>query len=149
MPVHRCRIPQAEAVSIVDALVDALDVGSAPGTLILYTGDMPATCDDVAATEVATLTLNDEAYQDATFDGTIAYAELTQTPIAGAHCDTATGNANPVTHFRLCDSTGQAHLQGTCSGDEGDDLQLTTYVIQTGAEIEVQSLVVSLPRNAA
>ena len=100
-----------------------------------------------SAVEVATCTLNDTAYGNASFGTNTADAELTQSPIAGAHCDSATGNASPVTFFRLCNGAGTAVLQGTCSATAGDDLVLNAATISTASTVDISSLIVSVPVN--
>ncbi|MEN6426095.1 MAG: hypothetical protein ABFE13_12070 [Phycisphaerales bacterium] len=148
MAAHHCRISQAAAIAICDALVDLLDAGTPPGNLIIYTGTEPANCNASAGTEVATCVLDDTAaYAAASYNsGTgCAEAELTAT----ATCASATGNASAVTYFRLCNAAGTAVLQGTCSATSGDDLVLTGAVIVAAAEVNVTSMVVAVPINQA
>jgi hypothetical protein len=151
MPLHACRISQALATAICNLVVDAVDAGTPPGAIILYKGTMPATCNTALGTavEVATCVLNTTAYGAATFGTTSANAELTQTPVVGAKCVSATGNAAAVTFFRLCNAAGTAILQGTCSATAGDDLVLNAAIIAPDSEVNITSLVVSVPVNQA
>ncbi len=151
MAAHACRISQSIATAICNLVVDAVDAGSPPGAIIIYTGTMPTHCNDAAATEVATCTLNTTAYGAASYvSGThTSDAELTQTPVVGAHCASATGHANAVTHFRLCNAAGTAVLQGTCSATAGDDLVLNAAIIAASSEVDITSLIVSVPIDQA
>lgn len=151
MASHQCRISQAMATAICNLVVDAVDAGTPPGAIIIYTGTIPTHCNDAAATEVATCVLNDAAYGAASYVGGThtSDAELTQTPIVGALCESATGHANAVTHFRLCNGAGTAILQGSCSATAGDDLVLNAAIIVAESEVNITSLVVSAPIDQA
>lgn len=147
MAAHACRISQVLATAICDLVVNSIDAGTPPGNLIIYTGTMPTHCDDAAATEVATCVLDTTAY------GAAAYVPGTHTSdadlTATATDASATGHANPVTHFRLCNAAGTAILQGTCSATAGDDLVLNAAIIVAASEVNITSLIVSVPIDQA
>lgn len=135
------------ATAICNLVVDAIDAGTPPGHIIIYTGTMPTHCDDAAATEVATCVLDTTAYGAAAYvAGThTSDAELTATATDAS----ATGHANAVTHYRLCNAAGTAILQGTCSATAGDDLVLNAAIIVAGSEVNITSLLVSVPIDQA
>ena len=135
------------ATAICNLVVDALDAGSPPGNIIIYTGTMPTHCNDAATTEVATCVLNSTAYGAAAYVGGThtSDAELTAT----ATDPHATGNAAAVTYFRACNAAGTAVFQGTCSATAGDDLVLNAAIIVAASEVNITSLIVSIPIDQA
>lgn len=147
MAAHHCRITQAMAVALCNAVADAVDAGSSHGHLIIYTGTEPANANAAAATEVATCSFPDPAFGAASYNGGTSCAEAL---ISGdATCAAATGHANAVTHFRLLDSDSTVVLQGTCSATTGDDLVLTGAVIVASAEVVVTDFTIAVPINQA
>ena len=85
------------------------------------------------------------AYAGASFVTTSSDAALTATATDAS----ATGHANAVTHFRLCNAAGTCVLQGTCSASAGDDLVLNSAIIATGSQVDITALTVSVPINQA
>jgi hypothetical protein len=146
MAAHHCRITQAAANALCNALVDLSDVGGA-GTLKIYTGTEPANCDAAAATLVATCVLPNPAFGAAAWSGgdVASKASLLST----ATDANATGNASAVTHFRLVNNAGTPFLQGTCSATAGDDLVLNNATITAGSVVDITALNVLVPINQA
>ena len=85
------------------------------------------------------------AYAGAAFVTTSSDAALTATATDAS----ATGHANAVTHFRLCNAAGTCVLQGTCSATSGDDLVLNSAIIAAGSQVDITALTVSVPINQA
>lgn len=142
---NHCRIASASAQAALNAIVDRCDSGGA-GTLVIYTGAEPDYADDAAGTEVATCALAATAYGAAAADGTNHWADA---DLASTATDaSATGNASPVTYFRLISGGAAVVLQGTV-GTSGADLNLNTTTIGAGAEVSVTSLEVRLPYRQA
>lgn len=146
MAAHHCRISQAAATAACNSIVDLIDAGTPPGNLIIYTGSEPANADAAAATPVATCVLADPAaYAGASFVTISADAVLTSTATDAS----ATGHANAVTHFRICNAAGTCVLQGTCSATSGDDLVLDSAIIAPGSQVDITVLTVSVSINQA
>ena len=146
MAAHHCRISQAAATAACNSIVDLIDAGTPPGHIIIYTGSEPANANAGAATAVATCVLAaPAAYAGASFVTTSSDAALTSTATDAS----ATGHANAVTHFRLCNAAGTCVLQGTCSATSGDDLVLNSAIIAAGSQVDITALTVSVPINQA
>jgi hypothetical protein len=148
MAAHHCRVSQAAAVAMCDALVDILD-GASPGKLVIYTGAEPATANTAAATEVATITLNNPAFGAAAYSGGNLAAEADLDVDPDLEDASATGNASAITHFRLCKSDDTCIVQGTASATAGDDLVSNAAIIAAGSSVAVTALKISVPINQA
>lgn len=142
---NHCRIAAASAQAALNAIVDRCDAGGA-GSLVIYTGAEPAYADDAAGTEVATCALAATAYGSAAADGTNHWADADLA--SNAVDSSATGNASPVTYFRLLSGGGAVVAQGTI-GTSGADLNLNTTTIAASAQVTITSLEVRVPYNQA
>lgn len=121
--------------SIMTAVLAAIDAGSGPGLIKIYSGTVPANVGASlgAATLLATLTLSDPA-------GTVSSGALTFSTITQ---DSSADASGTPTFARVTDSDGNAALQcsaGVGSGDlncaaaivSGSPVQITSFAITAG-----------------
>lgn len=115
-----------------NAIVDLIDAGTGNGRLELQTaGDV----------EVATMDMGATAYGAAS-NGT---ASLTAT----ISDSSATGNASPVTKFKIYDEPAAGNLILTGSvGTSGADLNLTSTTISATEQVDITQLDVTVPASA-
>lgn len=125
------RLSTAARNAAANAIAALADAGAGPGTVQVRTGAQPATPDDAATgTLLATFTLADPAYTAAVAG--VAALDATPTLSTTAVADGTAG------WFRLLDSTGAAVLDGAV-GTVGQQMNLNTTTIGTGATIEITS----------
>ena len=123
--------------SMVDALVDSLDLGAGAGTIKIYSGTRPANPNaSITGTLLATVTLADPAFGA----GSNGVATLSDPASVTA---VATGMA---THFRAADSDDVAKFDGevTATGG-GGDLTLATTSITSGLTVDITGGTVTMP----
>lgn len=119
----------------VTALVDA---GAGPGTLKVYTGAKPATVATAASgTLLATFTLADPALAAAVAG--VATADFDPDLSATVAAD---GDAG---WFRIADSAGVAHIDGTC-GTAGEDLNFLSVTWATGGAVNLTTGTFTMPQ---
>lgn len=123
-----------------DAIVDELDAGSGPGTIAIRTGPQPTNVGD-ADTGILLGTL---AFSDPAFGNTSVSGVATANAIVS---DTSADNSGTAGHFRIKDSTGAVHSDGSCGQGSGD-LSFNNNVIVAGGTIAISSLTLSVPINA-
>lgn len=125
------RLSTAARNAAANAIAVLADAGPAAGTVEVRTGAQPATPDDPATgTLLATFTLADPAYTAAVAG--VCALDATPTLSTTAVADGTAG------WFRLLDSTGAAVLDGAV-GTVGQQMNLSTVTIGTGATIEITS----------
>lgn len=131
----------AAARAALDAMLAKLNVGGIAGTLKVWTGAMPATCETAdAGTRLATLTLSVTAFAASTDNGD-GTAKATANAITSDTNAAATGTAG---YFRGYDNAGNCIVQGTC-GTSAADFILNTTSIVSGATVACTSWTVQLP----
>lgn len=134
MPTRISTSARNAAANAIAALVDA---GAGPGVIQLRTGAQPATPSDPATgTLLATFTLEDPAFGAAV--GGVATLDVSPIPSATAVADGTAG------WFRMLDSTGAAVIDGTV-GTVGQQLNLNTTTIATGATVQITSGNITMP----
>ena len=122
-----------------DAIVDDIDAGSGAGTLAVRTGAQPTNVGDAdSGTLLGTLTFSDPAF-GASSTGTATASAITSDSNADA-----SGTAG---HFRIKDSDGNIHSDGTCGQGSGD-MNFDNNVIVAGGVIAVSSMTVTVPISA-
>lgn len=123
--------------AMVDALVDLLDAGSGPGTIVIRSGTRPSLPSDTATgTLLQTTTLADPAF-GASSSGT---ANLTDPASSNA---VASGTAS---WFRAFDSNGLAVFDGSVTATGGGgDLTLATVTIVSGQPVDITGGTVTMP----
>lgn len=117
---------------------DAIDAGSGPGTVKIYSGTIPADCATSITSQVllGTLTFSDPC-------GTVASGALTMNAITQDSSADATGVAS---FARVQDSTGAVVMDFDASTTGGGGvLQLNTTNIVIGGPILISSFVLSVP----
>ena len=133
--VHFATTP---ANSALTQLMNAIDAGSAGGTIKIYTGTMPATPETAVTTQalLGTLTFSDPC-------GSVASKQFTASAITQDSAADASGTA---TWARVSDSSGTAviDLDVTTTGG-GGALQLNTVSIVKDGPILVSSFIIYLP----
>ncbi len=135
----------AACLVALNALVDRIDAGAGAGTLVIYSGTVPADADTALSgnTVLATLTFSDPAFgnaADAAPGGTATANAITS--------DTSADATGTATFFRVFDSDALIVFQGTV-GTSGADINLNTVSIVSGATVAVTSLTISLPESDA
>lgn len=135
------RLPTAARNAAANAVADQLDAGSGPGTVQIRTGTQPASANDAASgTLLATVTLNDPAFGDAS-NGVCTLdvdPELTATAVA-------TGTAG---WFRMLDSTGATVLDGSVTATSGGgQLELASTSISSGGTVTITSGSITQPAS--
>lgn len=131
------RLSTAARNAAANAIAALPDAGAGPGTVQVRTGAQPATPNDPATgTLLATFTLADPAYGPAVN----GVAPLDAAPVLST-TGVADGTAG---WFRMMDSTGAAVLDGAV-GTVGQQLNLNTTTIATGATIQITSGNITMP----
>lgn len=119
--------PTAVRTGIADFVVDQLDEGTPPGTLVLQTsGDV----------EVATLTFSTTAFGAASSGTATANAITADT--------SATGGTVAKARWKNAAGTDKVICSVTATGG-GGDITLNSVVISAGQQVSVSSLTYSAP----
>jgi len=121
-----------------DAILAALDAGSGPATLEVYTGTQPAGPATAITDQVllGTLTFSDPA--GSTSGGVITFGAITQ--------DTAADATGTAAWVRLRDSTGAAVMDGDATVSAGTGFfKLNTLSIVAGGPIQATSGTLTMP----
>ena len=132
------RFTNALKTGVLTQIQNAIDAGSAGGTIKIYTGAIPTTADTAVTSQVllGTLTFSETCGVNAS--GSLTMAAITQ--------DSAADNSGTATWARVADSSGNAFVDidvTTIGG--GGALQLNTVNIVAGGPILVSSFVIYLP----
>jgi hypothetical protein len=119
-----------------NAAMNEVDAGPGAGTIAIRTGAQPTNVGDAdTGTLLGTLTFSDPAFTAA------ATGVKTASAITSDTSADASGTAG---HFRVKDSTGAIHSDGTCGLGSGD-LSFDNNVIVAGGTIAITSFVVTFP----
>jgi hypothetical protein len=119
-----------------DAIVDDIDAGGGAGTIAIRTGAQPTNVGDAdTGTLLGTLTFSATAF------GNSATGTATANAITS---DTNADNSGTAGHFRIKDSGGNIHSDGTC-GTSGTDMIFDNNVIVAGGTIAISSMTVTVP----
>lgn len=119
-----------------DAIVDDIDSGTGAGTIAIRTGTQPTNVGDAdSGTLLGTLTFSDPAF------GSAATGVATASAITSDTNADASGTAG---HFRIKDSAGNIHSDGTCGMGSGD-LSFDNNVIVAGGTIAISSMTITVP----
>ena len=133
------QLPQATRQSACDDVVDLIDVGAGTATIVFYAGAVPDP-DSAAATEVATIGLQNPAFGAADANG-LATANTPMT-------DDTSATGGTVTHFRALDRDGTHVYQGTVTATAGGgDIELNSVVVGAGATVSLTSLTFQVPQD--
>ena len=122
----------------IDSVVDALDAGTGPGKIRLYSGSKPAGPDTAITSQVllAEFTLNDPAFGN----GSNGVATLDIDPVI-----TTSGlAAGTAAWFRALDSDNVANVDGT-AGTSATDLILNTTTVSVGLTLTLTSGTLTQP----
>lgn len=130
------RITNAVASAMCDALVDQLD----NGYLRIYDGTIPTNAD----TAVGAQTLLAELRFNATAFGAASNGVATANAFTADSSANATGTA---AWFRALASNGSTVIFDGTVGTSGDDLNLNTVSIVSGAAVSVSSMTVTMPKT--
>lgn len=127
---------------LMQQIIDAIDAGSGPGTLKIYTGVQPASADDALSgnTLLATLTFSDPAAPSPSA-GVITFDVITEDSAADA-----TGTA---TWARIQDSDGNVVFDGDCGLVSDDDalIQFPTVSFVAGGPVQISSFTLTMPAS--
>lgn len=135
-------VSMLSAQAALDALLAKLNVGGTAGSIKIFTGSMPATCEVAdSGTRLATCPLSTTAFPASTDPGTTGLATATANAITSDTNAAATGTAG---YFRAYSSAGTCIVQGNC-GTTAADMILNTVAISSGSTVAVTSWVVTLP----
>ena len=119
-----------------DALVDLLD----NGYLRIYDGTIPTNAD----TAVGAQTLLAELRFNVTAFGAASNGVATANALTADSSANATGTAS---WFRALQSDGSTVVMDGTVGTSGDDLNLNTVSIVSGAAVSVSSMTVTMPKT--
>lgn len=135
-------VTNAVALVACDAIVDALDAGTA-AVIEIYNGTAPADADAAESnTLLASLTMSATAFGSAA--DLAPGARATASAITSDSSADATGTA---THFRVKTQTGgTVCMQGTV-GTSSADLILNTVSITAGSTVAITAFTVTLPEG--
>ncbi len=126
----------------LDALLAKLNTGGTAGSIKIFSGAMPATCETAdSGTKLAQLTLSTTAFPASVDSTTTGLATATANAITSDTNAAATGTAG---YFRAYDSAGVCIVQGTV-GTSAADMILNTVSISSGSTVAITSWVVTLP----
>lgn len=133
------RISNAAAIAAGDAIVNLLDV-TAAGSIIIRTGAAPTNCEDATTgTNLATMTLNSQAFDNGVDGNPNAVFTLQGVPKEDTSAD-ATGTAG---YFRFLNNAGTCVFQGTCGAGSGE-LSFNTVSISAGAIVSITAFTVTI-----
>lgn len=121
-----------------DAIVDDIDAGAGAGTIAIRTGAQPTNVGDAdTGTLLGTLTFSDPAFGGSA-TGTATASAITS--------DTSADASGEAGHFRIKDSDGNIHSDGT-AGEAGDSPQLVfdNEDVVLGGTIAISALTVTVP----
>lgn len=119
-----------------DAIVDDIDFGSGAGTIAIRTGAQPTNVGDAdSGTLLGTLTFSDPAF------GGASVGVASASPITSDTSADASGTAG---HFRIKDSSGNIHSDGTCGQGTGD-LSFDDNTIVAEGTIAISSMQITVP----
>lgn len=123
-------VSSAIAITVCNAVVDALDAGSGAGKLCIYSGTRPDRTDDAVTdqTLLVTLVLNDPAFGDAVDDSTNSKATATA-DIDPAVTNTAVAT-NTASWFRAYDSDDTPCIDGSVGTTGADAIISSTSVVE-------------------
>lgn len=132
-------ISAAVRTAMVQQIQVALDAGSGPGTIKIYTGTQPAGPGTAVGAQVllGTLTLSDPSFP-AGSTGVITASAITSDTTADA-----TGTA---TWFRALDSNAVAVIDGSV-GTSAADMILDSVSIVAGGTIALTSWTITMPAS--
>jgi hypothetical protein len=132
------KLSNASVSAAADAVVDLVDAGAGPGTLVIFGSACPTNVDDAdSGTVLAVLTFSDPAFGAAS-NGVATASAITQDSSADA-----TGTA---ACFRVKDSNGVARFQGAV-GTAGAQLNLVTTSIVATQPVQVTSFTYTQPKS--
>lgn len=130
------RLSNNSRQKVGDALVDEIDAGAGAGTIAIRTGTQPTNVGDAdTGTLLGTLTFSDPAFGATNSSGVATASSITS--------DTNADNSGTAGHFRIKDSAGNIHSDGTC-GTSGADLNFDNNVIVAGGTIAISSMTVTI-----
>lgn len=132
------RITNAIASAMCDALVDAIDTGGA-GSIRIYDSTIPTDADTAVGAQV----LLAEPVFNATAFGAASNGVATANAITDDSSADATGTA---AWFRIVNGSGTTILDGTV-GTSGEDLNLNTTSIVSGATVSITAFSVTMPKT--
>lgn len=127
------------ANTILNQITSRIDLGSGPGTIVLYSGAVPGNANTALSGNIvlAVLTCSDPSAAAAA-NKTLSLNAITQDSSADA-----TGEAS---FFRVMDSDGNVVLQGSVSAvGAGGDLQMNTASVVSGGPVQITSCSFTLP----
>lgn len=129
------RITNAIATSMANVIGDALD----SGTIKIYTGTIPTDADTAlgAQTLLATLTFNAAAFPSAS-NGVLTAAAITS--------DTSADATGTAAWARIATS-GATTVMDVTVGTSGEDINFNSVAFQTGAEVAITSLTITMPKT--
>jgi hypothetical protein len=134
------KIAGDSATAAANAVVDRLDAGSGPGTLVIFGSVCPDDADDAdSGTTLAVLTFGDPAF------GNAAAGIATANAITADSSANATGTARC---FRAKDSDGNVVFQGTITtAGNGGDIILSSTSVTSGQSVSITSLTYEQPEE--
>lgn len=132
-------ISMAAAIAGLNAITALLN----GGTIKIYTGSIPATCETASSGTLLSsgCGFSATAFPTAVDGGSNGLATATANTISSDTNAAATGTAG---YFRGYSSGSTCELQGTC-GTSSADMIMNTTTINAGATVAISSFVITLP----
>lgn len=122
--------------NFADEITALLDAGATGALIEIYTTPRPADPDAAATgTKLATLTCSTVSF------GAASGGVITAATITGDSSADATGTA---AYFRITDSNGLAHMDGSV-GTTGADMNFNTVAFVSGATVDITAGTVTSP----
>lgn len=127
--------------AMIDAVKAAIDSGSGPGKIRIYTGAQPATPATAASgTLLVEIPFNDPSFEASASGSTSADVTPEVSGVA-----VATGTAG---WFRILDSNSNAHIDGSVTATGGGgDVTVASTSITTGLTVTVTALSLTQPAS--
>jgi hypothetical protein len=130
------RLSTAARNALANAIKTAIDAGSGPGTIKIYTGAQPATPQDAATgTLLATISFADPSF------GAASSGVITANAIPQVNA----GNTGAAGWARLADSDGNT-VMDVDVGTSGATINLNTTSIVSGGPVTITSGTITVPQ---
>lgn len=131
------------AIAAADAVVDLIDQGAAPATLIVYDGAEPADASVAVSTQIALVEFD---LPDPLF-GNAADTGIGGQAVANPVDPVTAGNSGTASWFRITNGNGVVILQGSVTDTIGNgDCKISSTSIVSGIEVSVISLSYTQPK---
>lgn len=126
--------------TLADTVDDAIDAGSSPGKILIYTSPQPASPNDTigTATLLATLLFTAPSKGSVSTQGTMTFAAITS--------DTSADAAGTAVWARI--TTGSNTTLFDCNvGTSGCTMNMNTTAVTSGSQVSISSFTFTIPEG--